>query len=672
MNNFYIRLRNTLLCLLAGVCHPGAAQLAYAQDQPVHRYLYVAAPGVRNYLQYGGHGLLVFDMDNHFKFVRRIATGGLDSTGKPSNVKGVAVSLYTHCIYISTIQAMQCVDLLTEKLLWEKKYDGGCDRMSISPDGKTIYLPSFEGDDWKVVDAKTGDVLHRIVLHSGSHNTVYGQDGKKAYLEGLRSNYLAVVNTADQTTTQAGPFANHIRPFTVNAKQTLCFVNCDSLLGFEIGDLQTGKKIAHVEVKGFQMGPVKRHGCPSHGIGLTPDEKEVWISDAFNESIHIFDIGRQDVSQMGTIKVSDQPGWITFSIDGKYAMPSTGDIIDVKSRKVITHLMDETGAQVQSEKMVEVQLSGKKPVRAGDQFGIGRNPGANDIQPVQRDTIPIAGRWDITVHQPGKEVPSWLEVRHSGSRTLVGRFVGGGGSARPISRVNWMDGKMSFSIPPQWEREDKDLSVEGSLQGDSLVGTMVTSGGKEYQWVGVRAPSLRRNAGPVWGKPVPLFSGADLKGWHALGENQWQAESGILRSPRSGANIATDEVFTDFKLHIEFRYPKGSNSGVYLRGRYEVQIEDSKGMEPLNDQLSAVYGFLSPSEMLAKNAGEWQTYDITLVGRMVTVALNGKTVICNQEIPGITGGALDSKEGEPGPIYLQGDHGPVEFRNIMITRAVRR
>jgi hypothetical protein len=253
--------------------------------------------------------------------------------------------------------------------------------------------------------------------------------------------------------------------------------------------------------------------------------------------------------------------------------------------------------------------------------------------------------------------------------TLVGRFVGGGGSARPISKVNFTDGKMSFSIPPQWEREDRDLSIEGSLQGDSLTGIMTASNGKQYQWVGHRAPTLRRTAEPKWGNPVKLFNGTELKGWHALGDNQWQAASGILRSPRSGSNIVTDATFTDFKLHIEFRYPKGSNSGVYLRGRYELQIEDSKGMEPLTDLLGAVYGFLTPSEMLAKDAGEWQSYDVTLVGRMVTVALNGKTVICNQEIPGITGGALDSKEGAPGPIYLQGDHGPIEFRNIEITPA---
>jgi hypothetical protein len=142
-----------------------------------------------------------------------------------------------------------------------------------------------------------------------------------------------------------------------------------------------------------------------------------------------------------------------------------------------------------------------------------------------------------------------------------------------------------------------------------------------------------------------------------------------LRSPHSGSNIITDGRYSDFKLHIEFRYPKGSNSGVYLRGRYEVQIEDLEGAEPPNDVIGGVYGFLAPSEQVVKGPGEWQTYDITLVGRLVTVVFNGKTVICNAEIPGITGGALDSREGEPGPIYLQGDHGPIEFRNIMITPA---
>ncbi len=285
------------------------------------------------------------------------------------------------------------------------------------------------------------------------------------------------------------------------------------------------------------------------------------------------------------------------------------------------------------------------------------------------DPATIEGRWDLTMHMNGKEVPSWLEVELSGSRTLVGRFVAGGGSARPIAKVTFDNGKMHFAIPPQWEKSDNDLVFDAEIKGDSLVGTMVTGEGTTINWVGHRAPKLERNHEPVWGKPVTLFNGKDLTGWHALGTNQWVAKDGVLSSPHSGANLVTDRLFNDFKLHIEFRYPKESNSGVYLRGRYEVQIEDDKGLEPTSHHLGGVYGFLTPSDMMARAAGEWQSYDIELSGRMVTVTVNGKKVICNQSIPGITGGALDSNEGAPGPLQIQGDHGPVEFRNIVITPA---
>lgn len=293
---------------------------------------------------------------------------------------------------------------------------------------------------------------------------------------------------------------------------------------------------------------------------------------------------------------------------------------------------------------------------------------ANYFRVKRSDSSSIEGRWDMTINMSGKEVPSWLEVSHSGLHTLVGQFVSTGGSARPISMVNYNAGKISFSIPPQWE-EGNNLSLEGTLEGNNLTGTVIFPDGKNYSYTAVRAPSLRRKMQPVWGKPVRLFNGTSLKGWHAQGENQWKAENGILRSPKSGSNLITDEKFTDFKLHIEFRYPKGSNSGVYLRGRYELQIMDSKGSEPMKGLLGAVYGFIAPTEMVAKEAGEWQSYDVTLVGRMVTLVGNGKTIICNQEIPGITGGALDSKEGEPGPLQIQGDHGAIEYRNIIITPA---
>lgn len=294
---------------------------------------------------------------------------------------------------------------------------------------------------------------------------------------------------------------------------------------------------------------------------------------------------------------------------------------------------------------------------------------ANRYYETKLDTPSIEGRWDMILYVSGKPLPSWLEVRHSGVRTLVGDYVGTGGSARPISKINFSGGTISFSLPPQWEKETNDISFEGVMTGDSLSGTMVSAAGKTSNWSAVRAPSLRRQSEPAWGSPIKLFSGSDLKGWHASGENQWKAEGGILRSPKSGSNLITDKTFTDFKLHIEFRYPKESNSGIYLRGRYELQISDSKGMDPVKDQFGAVYGFIAPSEMVAKDAGEWQSYDVTLVGRMITVVANGKTIICNREIPGITGGALNSSEGEPGPFYIQGDHGPVDYRNIIVTPA---
>ncbi len=293
------------------------------------------------------------------------------------------------------------------------------------------------------------------------------------------------------------------------------------------------------------------------------------------------------------------------------------------------------------------------------------------LNPYQEKVAPmIEGRWDITIpDMEGKEVPSWLEVGHSGNRTLIGRFVYAFGSARPISKVNFENGKFSFAIPPQWEKGNRDMEFEGSVSGNHISGTMTYTDGKKYNWVGERAPSLKRDKPSIWGSPVKMFNGKNMDGWHAMGKNQWVVENGIMRSPRSGSNLVSDRSFTDFKLHIEFKYPKGSNSGVYLRGRYEIQIEDSKGMDPLPDLFSSVYGFLTPSEMMAKAPGEWQSYDITLIGRMVTVVANGKTVICNQQIPGITGGALNSREGEPGPLLIQGDHGPIEFRNIIITPA---
>jgi hypothetical protein len=281
----------------------------------------------------------------------------------------------------------------------------------------------------------------------------------------------------------------------------------------------------------------------------------------------------------------------------------------------------------------------------------------------------IVGRWDITVETAAGNYPSWLEVRKSGYRTLVGQFVGQSGSSRPISSVEFAGGKVSFSVPPQWEQRDSALHFEAELVNDRLSGWTTDSSGKRLAWTARRAPTLRRQAQPRWDKPIQLIKRSDLTGWQAIGANNWQVVNGVLTNTKAGGNLLTNRKFTDFKLHAEFRYPKDGNSGIYLRGRHEVQIEDSAGLEPASVHLGGVYGFLIPNEDAAKPAGEWQTFDITLIGRLVTVVLNGRTIICSQTIPGITGGALDSDEAAPGPLLLQGDHGPVEFRNLIIRPA---
>jgi len=348
-----------------------------AEDNPgvnSRRLLYVAEPGIRDDLTYGGHGVLVFDIDRGHSLVRRIPTRGVSDAGKPLNVKGVCASAVTGRLYVSTIKSLMCLDLNTDKLLWEKQPEGGCDRMAISPDGKLLFTPSLEGPHWNVIDAESGDVVQKVVVNSGAHNTVAGLDGRYAYFAGLKSPVLRVFDIAQRKVArEVGPFGEVIRPFTVNGSDTLCFVNVNDLLGFEVGDLATGKVLHRVEVKGFDKGPTKRHGCPSHGIALSPDEKEVWLTDASNRRLHVFDATVMPPRQLQSIELTDEPGWVTFTLDGKYAYPSTGDVIDSKTKKIVATLRDEHGTHVQSEKMLEIDVdAGGKVVRAGDQFGVGR------------------------------------------------------------------------------------------------------------------------------------------------------------------------------------------------------------------------------------------------------------------------------------------------------------
>src|SRR3954451_19389500 len=335
-----------------------------------HHFLYVAEPGVRNYVEYGGVGVLVYDIDAGYTFVRRIPSQDVPSGAEPENVKGIAASAATGRLYVTTIRRLMAFDLATDKKLWDKEMPGGADRLAVSPDGKTLYVPTLEGPQWHVVDAMTSEIRTSVVPNSGAHNTIYGADGTRVYLAGLKSPLLDVADPSTNAVVQRiGPFANVIRPFTVNGSQTRVYVNVNDLLGFEVGDLRTGKVLQHVEVQGYEKGEVKRHGCPSHGIGLSPDEKELWLADGHNSAVHVFDMTAATPKQIATIKVRDQPGWITFRMDGKHVWPSTGEIVDVKTKKIVATLTDEQGRVVQSEKIVEVVFDGGKVVRTGDQFG---------------------------------------------------------------------------------------------------------------------------------------------------------------------------------------------------------------------------------------------------------------------------------------------------------------
>jgi hypothetical protein len=292
-------------------------------------------------------------------------------------------------------------------------------------------------------------------------------------------------------------------------------------------------------------------------------------------------------------------------------------------------------------------------------------------KPVSGDARFI-GKWDVTVQGPKGSYPSWFEVRRSGRRSLVGSYVGQFGSARPIAHVVTTGDSMRFIVPPQWEDRKTDVVYEGKIDGEQIKGMTTGDEGEKLTWVARRAPLLKRAEPPRWGKAIELFNGKDLGGWkpqHEKIDNGWIARDGMLVNAKPGNNLMTDRKYDDFQLHAEFRYPKGSNSGIYLRGRYEVQIEDDYGMEPDSHLIGGVYGFLTPSTNPCKKAGEWQEMDITLVGRTLTIMFNGERIIDRQSIPGITGGALDSDEGASGPILLQGDHGPIEFRILRLTPA---
>jgi Domain of Unknown Function (DUF1080). len=249
----------------------------------------------------------------------------------------------------------------------------------------------------------------------------------------------------------------------------------------------------------------------------------------------------------------------------------------------------------------------------------------------------------------------------------------------PIPEIAISNGELQFKFPRR--RFLRDLTIPNASRPASTRRAWSTESSKAnsrsrarkaISWTGVRAPNLKaeNEAALKPQKPIELFNGKDLSGWRPLLENKkldWTVQDGVLKNAAGTPTIVTQQKFWDFKLHAEYRLGAKSNSGIGLRGRYEVQIFDDYGQPASMHGNGALYSRIQPSENASKPAGEWQTFDITLVGNMVTVVLNGKTVIDHKEIEGLTAIAIDPNESEPGPIVIQGDHGAVEFRKLTLT-----
>src|SRR5215469_5637106 len=272
---------------------------------------------------------------------------------------------------------------------------------------------------------------------------------------------------------------------------------------------------------------------------------------------------------------------------------------------------------------------------------------------------PFVGRWDFNL-TPNHA--SWLGIAEKGGGLDIW-YQPTGGNVYQVKDYKLDGGHLTINL-------NRGLAWELNASGDKLTGVQ-KHGTNETPLTGVRAPELKRSEPKAWSEPEALFNGKDLSGWEPLdsAQSHWVVRDGEMVNEAHGANIKTARNFNDFKLHIEFNCPDDGNSGVYLRGRYEVQVEyEPLGQNPPERRIGSIYGRIAPAVDLPRTPGQWETFDVTLVNRMVTVVRNGKTTIDHKEIEGITGGALDANEGESGPFYIQGDHtGGLKFRNITVS-----
>jgi len=286
---------------------------------------------------------------------------------------------------------------------------------------------------------------------------------------------------------------------------------------------------------------------------------------------------------------------------------------------------------------------------------------------------PFLGRWDFNITTPNGMRASWLGLMERNGKLELW-FQPTGGNVYQVKDFKLNGSHLTFTLP-QGSGNRPAMTWELDASGDKLTGAQ-KRGEETIELAGVRAPELKRSPPKAWTAPMALFNGKDLDGWEPIGNpanSHWVVKDGFLVNEQRGANLKTARKFEDFKVHFEVNCPDHANSGFYLRGRYEIQLEyEPAGSEPPERQMGSIYGRIAPKVELPRKPGEWETFDVTLVGRTLTLARNGATTIDRQEIEGITGGALDANEGEPGPFYIQGDHtGGLKFRNITVSTPKR-
>jgi DNA-binding beta-propeller fold protein YncE len=343
----------------------GAAAVAGGAASAERRFLYVALPGSDDGDPDRSVRILVFDISEGHRFVRRIPVWPAGKGPDAEVVRGTAAGARAGRIYISTTRRLAAIDLKSDAVVWERSYeDHCCDRVAVSPDGQIIYAPAFGSAKWYVVHAATGAVRSVIGVTGWPRQTIYARDGRHAYLGAWDSPILSVSDTAsDRVVKTVGPFSASLCPFTLNAAGTLAFANVDGLVGFEVGDLQTGLILDRVAVEGYDKDAAAAYECPSHGIALTPNGRELWVADGVRNRLHVFDATVYPPAALTVLELSAQPRWLALSRDGRYLYSSTGDIVDTATRKVVGALEGPAARKVKSENFVEIDFVDGAPVR---------------------------------------------------------------------------------------------------------------------------------------------------------------------------------------------------------------------------------------------------------------------------------------------------------------------